>query len=116
MNSRLRIYVYILIALLCVPAFSRHAQAVTMPVPNIQIGFNDSDEPQEVAKTIQIVFMLTILSLAPSILIMMTSFTRIIIVFSFLRHALGTMTMPSNQILAGMALFLTFYIMSPVWN
>lgn len=116
MKSRLRIYAYIFIALLCVTAFARYAEAVTMPVPSIQIGFNDSDEPREVGKTLQIMFMLTILSLAPSILIMMTSFTRIIIVFSFLRHALGTMTMPSNQILAGMALFLTFYIMSPVWN
>jgi flagellar biosynthesis protein FliP len=93
-----------------------YAAAVTVPVPSIQIGFGESDEPQEVAKTLQIVFVLTILSLAPSILIMMTSFTRIIIVFSFLRHALSTQQMPSNQILIGMALFLTFYIMSPVWN
>ena len=90
------------------------ARAVT--VPTIQIGVGDSDEPQEVAKTLQIAFVLTILALAPSILIMMTSFTRIIIVFSFLRHALNTQQMPSNQILVGLALFLTFYIMAPVWN
>lgn len=90
------------------------AHAVT--VPTIQIGVGDSDEPQEVAKTLQIALVLTILALAPSILIMMTSFTRIIIVFSFLRHALNTQQMPSNQILVGMALFLTFYIMSPVWQ
>jgi len=90
------------------------AQAV--PVPTIQIGIGDSDEPQEVAKTLQIALILTVLALAPSILIMMTSFTRIIIIFSFLRHALNTQQMPSNQILIGMALFLTFYIMSPVWQ
>lgn len=90
------------------------ADAVT--VPTIQIGVGESDEPQEVAKTLQIALILTVLALAPSILIMMTSFTRIIIVFSFLRHALNTQQMPSNQILIGMALFLTFYIMSPVWQ
>ncbi len=92
------------------------APAVTVPVPTVQIGVTDSDEPQEVAKTLQIALILTVLALAPSILIMMTCFTRIIIVFSFIRHALSTQQMPSNQILAGMALFLTFYIMSPVWQ
>lgn len=90
--------------------------ADTIPVPSIRIGVESSDDPQDVAQTLQIVFVLTILALAPSILIMMTSFTRIIIVFSFLRHALHTQQMPSNQILVGMALFLTFYIMTPVWQ
>ncbi|MCX8042525.1 MAG: flagellar type III secretion system pore protein FliP [Desulfobacterota bacterium] len=94
----------------CIPS------APAAPIPTIQIGIGDSEEPQEVAKTLQIAFILTILALAPSILIMMTSFTRIIIVFSFLRHALNTQQMPSNQILIGMALFLTFYIMAPVWQ
>ncbi len=90
--------------------------AQTIPFPNIQIGMGETDDPQKVAKALQIVFLLTILTLAPSILMMMTSFTRIIIIFSFLRNAMQTQQMPSNQILVGMALFLTFYIMSPVWN
>ncbi len=90
--------------------------AQSIPVPSIRIGVDSSENPQDVAQTLQIVFVLTILALAPSILIMMTSFTRIIIVFSFLRHALHTQQMPSNQILVGMALFLTFYIMMPVWQ
>lgn len=66
------------------------------------------------ASTLQIVFVLTIISLAPSILIMLTSFTRIIITLHFVRSALGTQTTPPNQILIGLALFLTFFIMSPV--
>lgn len=64
--------------------------------------------------TLQILFMLTILTLAPSILMMMTSFTRIIIVFHFLRQSLATQTVPTNQILIGLALFITFFIMKPV--
>ena len=66
--------------------------------------------------TLQILILLTILSLAPSILIMLTSFTRIIVVFHFLRTAIGTQTTPPNQILIGLALFITFAVMSPVFN
>ncbi len=64
--------------------------------------------------SLQLIFLLTILSLAPALLIMMTSFTRIIITLSFLRNALGTQQMPPNQILIGLALFLTFFIMAPI--
>jgi flagellar biosynthesis protein FliP len=92
------------------------AQSASMPVPMIKIGVGESKDPGEISVLLQIIFLLTILSLAPSILIMMTSFTRLIVVFSFLRHALGTQTMPPNQILIGLALFLTFFIMTPVWQ
>jgi len=84
------------------------------PLPNLSIGFEQSENPDDFVPTLQIVFMLTILSLAPSILIMMTSFTRIIVVFHFLRQSLGTQTVPSNQILIGLALFITFFVMRPV--
>lgn len=104
------------LTLLGICFFSHLATAQSVPVPQIQIGVGDTDEPEEVAKTLQILFILTILALAPSIIMLMTSFTRIIIIFSFLRNAMHTQHMPSNQILVGMALFLTFYIMSPVWN
>lgn len=83
-------------------------------LPNLTIGVDQSDKPQDLVPTLQIVFMLTILSLAPSILIMMTSFTRIIVVFHFLRQSLNTQTVPSNQILVGMALFISFFVMRPV--
>ena len=65
---------------------------------------------------LQILFLLTVLSLAPAILVMMTSFTRLAVVFSLVRHALGTQQMPPNQILIGLALLLTFFLMSPVYN
>mgnify|MGYP001150476866 CR=1 FL=1 len=75
--------------------------------------FNSSD-PGNVSTSVQLLLMLTVLSLAPSILILMTCFTRIIIVLSFVRTALGTQQMPPTQVLLGLALFLTFFIMSPV--
>ncbi len=84
-------------------------------VPNINIGVNTANNPREVATSLQVLLALTILTLAPSILILMTSFTRIIVVLSFLRSALGTQQMPPNQVLVGLALFLTFFVMSPYW-
>ncbi len=84
------------------------------PFPKISLGIEESEKPSDFIMTIQILAMMTILSLAPSILIMMTSFTRIIIVFHFLRAALATQAVPSNQILIGLALFMTLFIMKPV--
>ncbi|MGO4887768.1 flagellar type III secretion system pore protein FliP [Anaerobacillus sp. MEB173] len=75
-----------------------------------------SDEPANVATTIQLLILLTVLTLAPSILILMTSFTRIIIVLSFVRTGLATQQMPPNQVLIALALFLTFFIMAPVFS
>jgi flagellar biosynthetic protein FliP len=85
-------------------------------VPNINIGVEAANNPRDVALSLQVLFVLTVLSLAPSILIMMTSFTRIIVVLSFLRSALATQQMPPNQVLVGLALFLTFFTMSPYWD
>lgn len=84
------------------------------PIPAITIQVDPSRERSQLGTGLQILILLTILSLAPSILIMMTSFTRILIVLNFVRRALGTNTEPSNQILIGLALFITFYTMSPV--
>ena len=77
---------------------------------------NEDGEDNSWSSTLQIILILTVISLAPSILIMMTSFTRIIIVLHFVRSALGTQTTPPNQVLIGLALFLTLFIMSPVLN
>lgn len=82
-------------------------------IPNVNIGVDAANSPQEVALSLQVLFALTVLTLAPSILIMMTSFTRIMVVLSFLRSALATQQMPPNQVLVGLALFLTFFTMSP---
>lgn len=95
--------------------FAPLAQAApaTMPVPSLNVGLGAAQSPQDVALSLQILLMLTILTLAPSILIMMTSFTRIIIVLSFIRSALATQQVPPNQVLIGLAMFLTFFTMSP---
>ena len=85
-------------------------------LPKISISVTDTKKPADVAVTLQILFLITVLALAPSILIMMTSFVRIIIVMSFLRRAIGTQTMPPDQILVGLSLFLTFFIMMPVFT
>ncbi|WP_404452633.1 flagellar type III secretion system pore protein FliP [Virgibacillus necropolis] len=77
--------------------------------------FSDSD-PSSVATSVKLLLLLTVLSLAPSILILMTSFTRIIIVLSFVRTSLATQQMPPNQVLIGLALFLTFFIMAPTFQ
>jgi len=74
----------------------------------------DIKKPQGYVDSLQILFILTVLTLAPSILIMMTSFTRIVIVLSFIRNALGLQQTPPNQIIIGLALFLTFFIMAPI--
>lgn len=85
-------------------------------IPKVTLSMADTAQPQDVAVVLQIVFMITVLALAPSILIMMTSFVRIIIVFSFIRRALGLQTMPPDQILVGLALFLTLFIMAPTFT
>jgi flagellar biosynthetic protein FliP len=82
-------------------------------VPRISLDVGQSKDPEEVATSLQILGLLTILSLAPALLIMTTAFTRIVIVFSFLRTALGTPTIPPNQVLIGLSLFLTFFVMNP---
>lgn len=73
-------------------------------------------EPKDVSTALQIVFVLTILALAPSILVMLTSFTRTLIVFSFVRNGMGVQQVPPNQVLIGLALFMTIFIMTPVWS
>ncbi|AEE96068.1 flagellar type III secretion system pore protein FliP [Mahella australiensis] len=88
--------------------------APEIPIPNINVDIEPAQTPQETALSLQILLLLTILSLAPAILIMLTSFTRIIVVLSFVRSALGLQQMPPNQVIIGLALFLTFFTMAPV--
>lgn len=82
----------------------------------LDINISSNAGSMKLESTLQILIMLTILSLAPSILIMVTSFTRIVVVFHFLRTALGTQTTPPNQVIVGLALFITIAIMSPVFT
>lgn len=85
-------------------------------LPKVTLGFDKGKAPEDAAVTLEIIFLITILTLAPSILMMMTAFTRIVIVLSFLRRALGTQTLPSNQIIVGLSLFLTLFVMMPVFT
>lgn len=88
--------------------------AIDGNVGNVDFNISSADgEDSSLATTLQMLFILTIISLAPSILIMVTSFTRILVVLHFVRSAMGTQTTPPNQILIGLALFLTLFIMSP---
>lgn len=115
MNNYLKFIMFtitIVVVLITFTTIESNAQSV----PKFTFGIEESDEPEDVSLTIQILAIMTVLSLAPSILIMMTSFTRIIVVFHFLRQALGTQQMPPNQLLLGLALFLTVFIMTPVWT
>lgn len=88
----------------------------SISTPYFSIGMDTAEDPGAPAVILQIFLLMTVLSLAPAILIMVTSFTRIVIVLSLLRRALGTMQMPPNQVMIGLALFLTFFIMAPVWT
>lgn len=85
-------------------------------LPSINLGFKSTNNPQEIVSAIKIIMIMTVLTLAPAILIMMTAFTRIIIVLSFVRQALGTQNMPPNQLLVGLALFLTMFVMGPFFS
>ncbi len=86
-----------------------------LPLPRLDFGIGVVENPGDLALSLQILILLTILTLAPAILILMTSFTRIIVSLSFIRNALATNQMPPNQVLIGLALFLTFFVMAPVF-
>jgi flagellar biosynthetic protein FliP len=88
----------------------------TLPIPALNFAVGAAEGPQDVALTIQIVALITVLSMAPAILLMMTSFTRILIVLGFIRSAIGLQQTPPNQVVASVALFLTVFTMTPVWN
>ncbi|HHY47683.1 MAG TPA: flagellar type III secretion system pore protein FliP [Firmicutes bacterium] len=105
-----------LLAGLCPVASAQAAPSQTVPFPRIEVGIGQARSPQDVATSLQILAALTVLTLAPSILIMMTSFTRIVIVLSFIRNALGFQQTPPNQVIIGLALFLTLFVMAPTFN
>ena len=103
------------VLMLCVAA-TGYAEEENPQSVGLNVSMSKIDTPQELSQSIQILLVITMLSLAPSAIIMMTSFTRIMIVLGFLRRALGTQQSPPAQIMAGMALFLTIFIMAPVWH
>jgi len=110
MNKQLILFLSLCLVA-CFPGMANAAD-----IPSLSFSLGESEDPDAWFNGLKIIAMMTILTLAPSILVMMTSFTRILIVFAFLRQALGTQQAPPNQILVGLALFLTIFIMMPVWQ
>jgi len=122
------IFFYIFIKMITVSMFflsndalaeSRHhfvSGSSGITLPSLSLSFSHTKKPSDTVGVLRIIMMMTVLSLAPSILIMMTAFTRIVIVLSFLRQALGTQQMPPNQLIVGLSLFLSFYVMAPTWK
>ncbi|MBI5136432.1 MAG: flagellar type III secretion system pore protein FliP [Nitrospirae bacterium] len=102
----------ILIALALIPV---HGWAQTA-LPTISLTVGDAESGGQLVTGLKVLFLLTVLTLAPAILVMVTSFTRIIVVLSFLRQAMGLQSVPPNPVLVGLALFLTFFVMAPVWQ
>lgn len=88
----------------------------SVSLPGIGFNIGTSSNPQDVSMTLKILLLLTVLSIAPAILVLMTCFTRIVVVLSFLRNALGTQQMPPNQVLIGLAFFMTFFVMAPTFS
>ncbi len=95
-------------------SFVPDAQAQGLPRISVDVG--QSSKPEDAAVTLEIIFLLTILTLAPAILIMLTSFTRIVVVLSFLRMAIGTQQIPPTQLIVGLSLFLTMFVMGPTMD
>ncbi|MDI6717056.1 MAG: flagellar type III secretion system pore protein FliP [Actinomycetota bacterium] len=94
---------------------SAEPAAPNFPLPKLSFGVESAKSPQDVAVSLQVLLLLTVLTLAPALLIMVTSFTRIVIVLAFIRNALGTQQIPPTQVLIGLALFLTFFVMAPIF-
>lgn len=107
---------WILISLLVgIPVLAATVALAQGPVlPRVSVSADTVDQPQDLAVTLQVLLLMTVLTLAPSILIMTTSFIRLVVAFHFVRQALGTQALPPNQLIVGLSLFLTVYIMQPV--
>jgi len=102
--------IFLILGLYMMTILKSNAQ---LALPNINIGMQNINTPQEFTQGVQILILITILTLAPSIIIMTTAFIRIVIVLSLTRQAIGTTTLPPNQVIVGLALILTFFVMSP---
>lgn len=107
---------FFLLGTLGSPLYAQDSPFPLFTLPRITVEPQDSDNPRDLTLSLQIIILLTILSLAPAILIMVTSFTRVVVVLAFVRNALGTAQIPPTPVLIGLALFLTFFIMAPVFG
>lgn len=102
--------------LICAGVLIMNCAEAAPIIPNINVEVGTADEPQQVASTLQVIAVLTLATIAPGILMMTTSFVRIVVIIGFLRNALATQNVPPNQVVVALAMFLTFYIMAPYWS
>ncbi len=120
MINRKALIIFVLLIILFINIVPASAQTQNFQLPDISLNINsgtaDDNNQGDLVLSLRILLLLTVLSLAPAILIMVTSFTRIVIVLSLIRNALATRTMPPNQIIIGLSIFLTVFIMFPVWQ
>jgi len=110
-----KIIAFLIIAFFFVGRFSAHVEVFaggTIPSFELNVGFGGTDDPAEVVPALQVLFLVSLIALAPSLLLLLTGFTRIVIIMFFLRQAMATQQMPPNQVMIGIALFLTIFIMS----
>jgi flagellar biosynthetic protein FliP len=111
--------VVILTAILSVPSELMAASVPNLPdfpIPALNLSVGSAEGPQDVVLTLQILAFITVISMAPAILLMLTSFTRILVVLGFVRSAIGLQQTPPNQVVTSLALFLTIFTMTPVWT
>lgn len=114
--SRSKKWLLICLIILAALGLSSCAGSPELQAPGVTLTVGQANEPQQVSSAVQLFVLLTVLSLAPSILILATSFTRIVIVLSMVRSAIGTAAIPPNQVIIGLSLLLTFFVMAPVYN
>ncbi len=112
-TRKLLIMAVVLGVVLCGSALFAQQGGVRMPIPRVAFDIREATQPRDVALSLQILFLLSILALAPSIIIMMTAFTRVVIVLDFVKRALSLQQMPPNQVIVGLSIFLTIFIMAP---
>jgi flagellar biosynthetic protein FliP len=111
MKKKIKIIIFI-----CLSVLTLAGSAASQAIPKISVELGQSSKPGDLSATLQIVLLLTVLTLAPSVILMITSFVRIVVVLGFLRQAIGTQQLPPNQLLISLALILTLFIVSPMAN
>ena len=116
MNKKFYYIIAFILVLLPVHLIAQGTGGVTMPIPKIAFDIMPATGPKDVALSLQVLFLLSILTLAPSIILMTTAFTRVVIVLDFVKRALSLQQMPPNQVIVGLSLFLTFFIMAPTFT
>ena len=116
LSKKIILAVGLLTLIMAVPLFAQAAGGMQIPIPSVNVQVGEAQTPNQVALSLQLLFLLSILTLAPSIMVLMTSFLRIAIVFDFVKKALTLQQMPPNQVMFGLALFMTFFIMQPTFD